>query len=454
MANKINKNDGDMTREDLEKWALENEVSGFSHSKFNDNFIAFCDDHKINPALFYKSPKYEDERKNGDYRCIGGSGFLIKKEWKDIILILLQTYRKNPFIAPPYDLKTGKINFRSVDEYYDEVINMIDDIPNEEERYSLEYNSIYFRTKLEKQIIKMVKDKMARLSAATSCIGFKSKIELWIKLYEYLDQLIYYAYDREIEIKNKHNKRVEETKDKWRKTSDAEYKLTVLNASENGEVNDKIHKAALNQMMNSPTLVMSDMLINVLEKDYKYSQEKSLSEFLVEKLKEGMALYPVNPIHIVNDPNNNKEYIETKQEKEELKAEAVSKNINDLKKVIDKAIKGKNIIINGHDEKFVLKNVDGIESILLEEKKILIENSEKELNERIEDLNNIETTEKWAINTLMSGKDNGDNITDEDREYLLNYLNFLKKVKCQEKKFSNKTSELIEQPMMHQYFNK
>ncbi|NFS29456.1 hypothetical protein FDF12_04005 [Clostridium botulinum] len=432
MANKIDKNDGDMTREDLEKWALENEVLGFSHSKFNDNFIAFCDDYKINPALFYKSPKYEDERKNVDYRCIGGSGFLIKKEWKDIILILLQTYRKNPFIAPPYDLKTGKINFRSVDEYYDEVIKMIDDIPNNEEKYSLEYNSVYFRTKLEKHIIKMVKDKMAQLSAATSCIGFKSKIELWIKLYEYLDQLIYYAYDRESEIKNKHNERVEETKDEWRKTLDAEYKLTVLNASENGEVNDKIHKAALDQMMNSPTLVMSDMLINVLEKDYEYSQEKSLSEFLVEKLKEGMALYPVNPIHIVNDPNNNKEYAETKQEKEESMAQAVSENIEDIKKVIDKTIKGKNIIVNGYGEKIVLKNVDGIESILLEVKKILLENSEKELNERIANLNNIETTEKWAIDTLISGKDNGYNITDEDREYILNYMNFLKKVKCEE----------------------
>lgn len=451
MANKINKNVGDMTKADLVKWALENEVLGFSHSKFKDNFIALCDDYKIDLALFYKTPEYETENKNGIYRCIGGNGFLIKKEWKDILLILLKTYRKNPFIAPPYDLKTGKINFRSVDEYYDEVINMINDIPNNEEKYSLEYNSVYFRTKLEKQIIKMVKDKMAQLSAATSCIGFKSKIELWIKLYKYLDQLIYDAYDSEIKVKNEHDERVKETKDKWKGVLSEEYKSAVLNASEKGEVNNKIHNAALEQMMNSPTLVMLDMRINVLEKDYEYSQEKSLSEFLVEKLKEGMTLYPVNPIHIVNDPNNNKEYVETKQKKEESIAQAVFNNITDRKKQIDEFITDETNRLRGSDEKIRLKNV---ETILLEEKKKLLENSEKELNRRIEDLNNIETTEKWAINTLMSGNYNGDIITEGDKEYLRDYLNFLNKVKCQEKQFSNKTSELIEQPMMQQYFNK
>lgn len=410
--------DKDMNRQDLIDWAKKNDVKGFSYSHFAVNFSRFCEDYGLKDELFYKNITYKDEdRKQDEYEFEKGTGFKIKKEWRETFLTLFYSYHKNPFIKSGYYIGNVNMEAKNVDEYYNLIIDEVEEMADNEEKYSIAYSGVYFRTRTESHVIKMVKEKMNELSAAISLIEFGGKSELWSRLYEVLDELVRDCYNIDIDIKRNHRDELKKVEEKYRSLIKHKYSEMIRKQNDknsNAEKYESRHIELLKRSMLTELLCIES---EILKENFQYTNEKNLSDFLVEKLRKRMIQFPVKDNHEYDNPNTTQQNLEELESRHRDSLEIFKDKENEIKKINQTIGKG-----------FDLK-----EEVSLFKEKLLREQNEELMN-RIKELDNIEDNRRWAERLLKDKHNKEEPLSEDHTQWLKGLLSFLDKVERESKK--------------------
>jgi hypothetical protein len=383
--------EGDMTREEFRKWAKDNGVKGFGNKNhFKDNFESLCRDYGIN----YKAFIYESLMDNSEKEEI-----IIKKEWIELFTVLVKTKDMNPFLNQQED--------KSVLNYYKEIDKEIDNLEMNEDTYQIKYSGLYFNLKMEITILEKLEDKLNELKTAISMIGNDARLEFWIHFYKVIDSQL-----------NEICKINEIIKDYDRKEL-----LELLNEKDT-----------------------KSKLLMLLKVDDKYfSKYENINNLVVGKLKQKMKTFMINC-------DTEEKYIDG--------ADAFSyKGLISEKKKVEYAIEKEEYKIFEKIREDIQEKMkteatkhgyNSYEDYINEYKKQLQIDAAKELEERMQKINSIETAEKWTERLIKNGIDDEANILDDsDCEYLNGVLRFIKKVKRKKESFSEYElkNDLINQPI-------
>lgn len=431
MANRSKAFAEDMDRKQLEKYLAERGVRGFSHTKFNKKFEVFCEAHDLKLEDFYinikskgaseeELPKSESERPN----------LILKGEWKNLVLLLLETYNNNPFLIQPFD--QDGVKYSSIDEYYSRVIDLVETTLNEDEKYDITYSATFFRTVLERQAIKMLKRSLQELAATIKLIRFDARIDLFREIIETVNGLIIYAYDRELVSEQESKRRYKCEQAKWLQSAQLEYENVVSELKSQGIISpDMFHDKAIDLMKNSVTAMILSIEEKIIDASSEAAAESNIHEFIISKLKERMQIHPLDTsdddFHYCNPP--------TERDKKTMKAMAP----------IEKYIANIDLLKQTAQEYGL-----SFEEIMVDLRKDLIRNADAELQVRLEDFTRIEPIND-KVAWMLKDKTELDN---DSRETFVNgFTAFYEQVKKSADDIPNDFYNLIEEPILQAFLS-
>ncbi|MCM3567004.1 hypothetical protein [Neobacillus mesonae] len=279
-----------------------------------------------------------------DFHQDGTGKYLIRSDWKDILIVLLKAFEYHP-LAGGYkrEIEFKHTTLHSITLYYEKLMEFIEELPKKI-KYDIKDTTVYYRTLQEVEGLAAVQRKFTEVLTATSLVETSVRVHVWKELYDYLDYLIYRTYEVHQEV----NEKAEILKagidgdflfsqsmnEKWQNPwMDEQYKLDKLykiNRMNDIEINEerRLGNATLDE------LLVKELRSRMESPNQTHTENEDFQELIETREKWEEALSPtIKRITGYSTEQLKEMKNQTYTEKVDRKVKEIQKEFNDIQEI-------------------------------------------------------------------------------------------------------------------------